>query len=360
MTKFLGLFIVLISVLISISGAAALPTDSSPEKTKKKKAKPPVTTPAPERSAQGHARLNDNTMNEGNVTHLKVPDEKPVVKRKIPFSASNQFSMSTIVFNHSLQDGDRTNYAVMSPGLSAGVTENVTAYGNIPFTWGTDQDEKVTMRGIGRPELGAISNFKVNENLNLGPTMSVKLPLYDYSMADGEQFRVWRFAPGMQADLRVKDSPFHVFGATSVAYDTDAKLRKNAGFTTSTDNEVIFDYTIDKPVTVRGTLGVAHKSDNMTIGSAFHSINGIGMGHAKISSAALRDEFKMDLDPVDLSSIEVFGNFKVQKNTSINASVSKGLKNVDNANGFSSMLSSFDSIPEIAYLGVSVGLTQSF
>ena len=113
-------------------------------------------------------------------------------------------------------------------------------------------------------------------------------------------------------------------------------------------------------MTIRGTAGVAQEWNNGSLELAYHIANGIGEGHA--SSTFDGFSSSQDMDPIDLSTVELRGAVNLAKDTQLTGLIAKGLKESNSANStsfiFSSGMNHLDE--EGSDLTLGIGLSQVF
>lgn len=288
-------------------------------------------------------------------TFLTMNDVEPPEARKSKVTTSVGILYGTIAENNNYVTGTRLNVVMIRPSLAYS-TENTTTYGlNLPMSWITDQGSKET-RLIGRPELSAMFPVAGSESTKAHLGLALRLPFFDASTGGAELNRIWRVGPQFTIDQKVGDGSYAVIGAASAAYDTNYSTVENSGSSYSSRT------TYERAPFAQGSLGLTKNYDTGRIGTSLNARYGFGRTKLKFqaqdqSGNNITDELVWDMNPPEMSWLEIFGNKQIAPGTYLTGSL---LKSIKTEMSFQNILSVYDEVGLISSLAVSLGLSQTF
>ncbi|HEX4924499.1 MAG TPA: hypothetical protein VFV50_10450 [Bdellovibrionales bacterium] len=322
--------------------ALGLSAHAAPKKKSKKFAANTAVQQAPGAASDGESLL-------------KLNDAEPAEARTTKFNASVTSSYGTIVDDNNYVTGQRLNVAMLKPSLGI-TTANTTAYRlSVPMSWVTDQAKR-EFRMIGRPELAAMYPLanSTTSKMHLGP--AVRLPLFDSSTGGAEVNRIWRVGAAFTADQAVGDGRYAVVGGIAAAYDSKYTAPEQSSGTYR------YEITYERAPFVQGSLGLAKNYDaGQRLGASLNARYGIGKSKMKITpvgeSSAYNEEWTWDMNPPEMTWIELFGNTAISANTFLTGSIQKSLKIETTTQN---MFTAYDETISMSSLGISLGLSQTF
>jgi hypothetical protein len=280
-------------------------------------------------------------------TRMATATALPSVTRVKKFFANINMSYGTI--DRDIVTGDQNIvFATLQPLLRYDLASRFSVYGTIPLSWYALSNTGENIRTMGRPELGAFTTLINSDFWILGAGISVLLPFFDTSWGMGiaERKRRWQVAPGATLDMQILDTDYRLLASARALFES------NSSFTgVSAPNGELLAMTMTHAPALRFSLGLGRDYEWGRAGMALHAHNGLSA--SRISDGV---QIREEMGAASVLSGEIFGNYSLNDQTLISASLTSALRN----DIHKSLLLWMDSPRDTANLSLNLGLNRSF